>query len=95
MTFTRKGYGRIFVEKKEHIKIVKDEIKEMDECEYQYMPNDIIAVFDENNIKMEYTHKFDALNLEELQIRLWLKGIYIIYIDNCHNEYYERKVTYY
>ncbi len=33
MTFTRKGYGRIFVEKEEHIQIVKDEIKDMDESE--------------------------------------------------------------
>ncbi len=95
MTFTKKGYGRIFVEKEEHIQIVKDEIKDMDESEYSYMPKDIITVFDEKNIEMEYTHKFDSLNLEELQIRLWIKGIHIIYIDNCHSEYYERKVSYY
>ena len=88
--FPRKGYGRIFVEKEEDIEKVKDIIRKMDEFEFEYLPNELIAVFD-SNIKtfpqenpkdhlwldMKYTHKFDSLNLNELQFRCWAEGIKI------------------
>lgn len=88
--FPRKGYGRISVEKEEDIEKVKDIIRKMDEFEFEYLPNELIAVFD-SNIKtfpqenpkdhlwldMKYTHKFDSLNLNELQFRCWAEGIKI------------------
>lgn len=44
MTFDYKGYGRIFVEKEKDIQKVKDKIKELDDFEYEYLPDDLIRV---------------------------------------------------
>ena len=88
--FPRKGYGRIFVEKESDIPIVKEIIRKMDDFEYRYLPEDLIAVFDPNIkrfpdmlnnpkdhlwLDMRYTHKFDSLNLNELQFRCWSAGV--------------------
>lgn len=87
-TFPRKAYGRIFVEKEEDVQKVKDIIRKMDEFEYGYLTEDLITVFSPNIrrfpdsdpkdhlwLDMAYTHKFDSLNLNELQFRCWAAGI--------------------
>lgn len=85
-TFPRKGYGRIFVEKAEDIPKVKEIIRQMDEYEYEYLPEKLIAVFEpkvetfmDNSkhlwLDKAYTHKFDSLNLNEFQYRCWAAGI--------------------
>lgn len=79
-TLPRKGYGRILVQKEEDIQKVKDIIKEMDDFEYDYLPDDMIAVFKTNDVKTVYTHKFDSLDLNELQIRCWEQNIPIMII---------------
>jgi hypothetical protein len=100
--FPRKGYGRIFVEKESDIPIVKEIICKMDEFEYEYLPGDLITVFD-SNIKrfpnmlnepkdhlwldMKYTHKFDNLNLNELQFRCWDAGIKVFCCMDGGKEY--------
>ena len=81
MTFDRKDYGRILVQKEEDIDKVKEIIKEMDEFEYGYMPQDLIGVFERGNIETVYTGKFDALDLMELQIRCWEQNIPIMILD--------------
>lgn len=99
-TFERKGYGRIFVEKEEDIDKVKDIIRMMDEFEYDYLPSKLITVFNPNNktfpkenpkdhlwLDMEYTHKFDSLNLNELQFRCWAEGIKIFCCIGGSQEY--------
>lgn len=73
--FDRKGYGRIYVLREEDIPRVKEIIKEMDEFEYGYLPDDLIARFDSMNVNTTYTYKFDNLDLNELQIRCWQSGI--------------------
>lgn len=86
--FPRKGYGRIFVEKESDIPVVKEIIRKMDEFEYDYLPEKLIAVFNPNIqtfpadnpkdhlwLDMEYTHKFDSLNLNEFQFRCWAAGV--------------------
>ena len=98
-TFPRKQYGRIFVEKEEDIAKVKDIICKMDEFEYDYLPKDLIGVFDPNIrsfpkekpkdhfwVDMKYTHKFDSLDLNELQFRCWAAGVKIFCLMGC-NEY--------
>lgn len=75
MTFDRKGYGRIFVEKQEDIQKVKEIIKEMDEFEIDYLPDDLIAVFSEENMKAVYTHKFSDLDTQLLTSVCWKRGI--------------------
>ena len=100
-TFTRKGYGRIFVEKEEDIQKVKEIIYKMDEYEYDYLPRDLITVFNpdirsfpkENPkdhiwVDMKYTHKFDSLDLNELQIRCWYAGIKIFCCEAGYNTEY-------
>ena len=77
MTFGRKDYGRIFVQKEEDIQKVKDIIKEMDEFEYEYLPEKLIAVFSPENMEAVYTHKFDALDTNELTRKCWERGIYM------------------
>ena len=85
-TFSYKGYGRIFVDKKENIETVKNEIKQMSEFEFDYLPENFIAPLSEYP-KLSYTHKFDALNLDELTLRMIEKGIGILCIDNGSTEY--------
>ena len=93
--FPRKGSGRIFVEKEEDIPKVKEIIRKMDEFEYGYLPKDLIKVFDPNIktfpvenpkdhlwLDLAYTHKFDSLNLNELQFRCWAAGIKIFCVMN-------------
>ena len=104
--FPRKGYGRIFVEKEEDIAKVKEIIRQMDEFEYGYLPENLITVFkpnirtfpDDNPedhllLEMEYTHKFDSLNLNELQFRCWASGIKVFCCMNGSeaDEYYDIK----
>lgn len=75
MTLDRKGYGRIFVEKETDIQKVKDIIKEMDEFEFDYLPDDLITVFSEDNMKAVYTHKFSDLDTQLLTRICWERGI--------------------
>lgn len=75
MTLDRKGYGRIFVEKETDIQKVKDIIKEMDEFEFDYLPDDLITVFSEDNMKAVYTHKFSDLDTQLLTRVCWGRGI--------------------
>ena len=102
--FPRKGYGRIFVEKEEDIPVVKEIIRIMDEYEYGYLPENLITVFKpkirtfpadnpKNHLllEMEYTHKFDSLNLNELQFRCWAAGVKVFCCmdGSKENEYYD------
>lgn len=81
MGFTTKGYGRIYVDRPENVQVVHDEIRAMDAFEYDYLPTDFVAPFSEYP-KLKYTHKFDALDLDNLTARLWFKGIHIFCLDN-------------
>lgn len=84
-TFPRKAYGIIFVENEEDVEKVKEIIRRMDEFEYEYLPTDFIQPFsaktttigshEEYVLRMKYTHKFDSLDLNELQYRCWAAGI--------------------
>lgn len=75
-TFNRKGNGRIYTNNAENIERIKEIIKEMDEFEYDYLPDDLITVF-KGEIKHVYTHKFDSLDLDELMRRCWNEEIYV------------------
>ena len=75
MKFPHKGYGMIFVEKEEDIPKLKKIIKEIDDFEYSYLPEKLITVFSEDNMKAEYTHKFSDLNMTEVMYQAWSKGI--------------------
>jgi hypothetical protein len=84
--FTRKGYGRIYVNNIEDIEIVKNEIKEMDAFEFEYLPEKLITTFDQYP-QLEYTSKFDTIDLDKLTANLWKNGVFIFCLDNGDNEY--------
>lgn len=85
-SLTRKGYGRIYVDTVENIEKVKAIIKEMDEFEYSYLPEKLIAVYTEYP-NVTYTHKFDALDMPKLTATCWRLGIKIWVFDAGHNEF--------
>lgn len=76
MTFDRKGYGRIFVEKEEDIDAIKNIINEIDpyECNH-YLPDNLITVFSNDNFDSVYTHKFCDMNMIKVLHKAWAQGI--------------------
>lgn len=60
MNFTRKGYGRIYVENECDVSKVRGIIKELDEFEYSYLPNKYVVPFSEYP-NLSYTYKFDDM----------------------------------
>lgn len=84
-TFTHKGYGRIYVDKKENIEKIHTIIKHMDAFEYEYLPKALIATFDEYP-KVVYTHKFSDLDLNVLTATCWKNGIHIWTYDTGTND---------
>ena len=76
MKFSRKGYGRIFVEKEEDIPKLKQIMYELNEDEMNgYFFDNIITIFNPENYKAVYTHKFDDMDFTEVLNRAWQAGI--------------------
>lgn len=75
MQFSRKGWGRIFVEKEEDIEKIREIIKEIDEYEEGYLPKDLITVFSDDNFEAEYVHKFCDMNMTKVLYTAWSRGI--------------------
>jgi nicotinamide riboside kinase len=90
MHFTRKDYGRIFTNKEENIPHIEEIIKDMDEFEYEYLPEGFIGVFDSDDVRTVYTHKFDSLDTNELTRRCWAEGIMIFCWFGSANIYEHR-----
>lgn len=81
-TFTKKGYGRIFVAGgKRECSVVEQVIKEIDEFEHSYLPDGFVAPISEFPL-LRYTHKFDSLNINLLIKRCLERSIVIVPIDN-------------
>lgn len=62
-----KSYGRIFVFDKNHIQIVHEVLRKMDEHEYHYCPSNAISVFNDDFDDLVYLGKFDCDVLELIQ----------------------------
>ena len=98
MKFSRKYYGRLFVEKEEDIEKVKEVMKEINPYEFEnYYPTgnhvggqgELIAVFNEDNLKSIYTHKFDDMDMGQVMIECWTRGIKCFMIDGKINQFDE------
>ena len=85
-TLTHKGYGRIYCEKADDIEKVDAVIKELDEFEHGYLPEKMIATFD-NYPQVVYTGKFSDMDMSKLTAECWKRGIRIWVHDSGHNEY--------
>jgi hypothetical protein len=77
--FKQRGKGRIFVQCEEDIKKVKQTIHEIDQEEYYYMPEELVAVYVdtlENPLELIDLRKFE-LDINELTRTCIEKGIWI------------------
>lgn len=85
----QKAKGRIFVRHKEHVQQVAEILKQIDEFEYNYLPDNFIAVYNEGGPNhLIYTHKFDP-NILTLEKACLDKGIKIVvYSSNLCKDYY-------
>lgn len=70
--FTYKGFGRIYTNP-EHIQVVEDIIKLLDEFEWSYYPKGLVASWD-NYPNVEYVGKFE---LDEQKFKELCKKAYI------------------
>lgn len=92
--FSRKTHARIFTNSPENVEKIKSIMKEMDEFEYDYFPEDLITyskpfmakIGDKNyyKIPLTYVGKFDEMDMNELSIRCMMENIpiYIWYGNN-------------
>lgn len=83
--FTRKGYGRIYVKNPSDIPMIHEIIKDIDEFEYDYLPEGFIAPLKEYP-RLVPTQKFDGIDLDHLTIYCAINDIQIICLDNGHQE---------
>lgn len=72
--FPRKGAGRIYVQQEADIQEVKEIIREMDEDELRYLPDDFITTAD-HYPQLVYVGKFDDLPIEALTAKCWAAGV--------------------
>ena len=96
MQFSRKGYGRIFVENKSDISKVEEIIKEIDPDEYLYYPSGdtwagkrLVATFSEENFHSIYVGKFDDMDIGQILKKAWLQGIHCFAVFGKVNEFDE------
>ena len=97
MMFSRKGYGRIFVEKEEDIQKVEDIMKEIDEYEFNgyypagnYMGGNyerLVTVFSEKNYKSVYVGKFDEMDISKVLKKAWEQGIHCFAVFGKCNQF--------
>jgi hypothetical protein len=84
-TLSRKSYGAIYVKNPNDIDKVKEIIKEMDEFEYDYLPDELIKPFADYP-QVAYTHKFCDLDMDDLTAKCWAKGV-LIWVFDARQEY--------
>lgn len=85
----RKGESRCFVFDKNHVELVEETIKEIDEFEFDYMPDNWVEFWDYPNAKycppMVYNGKFD-IDIINLKIACAKKGIAISVVSTNIND---------
>lgn len=84
-TFTRKGYGRIYVYNPADVEKVSEIIKVIDAFEWEYLPNGFIAPFSEYP-RLAQVHKFSDLDIDLLTAICWTRGVLVWCLDNGHAE---------
>lgn len=96
MHFSRKGYGRIFVENESDVQKVEDIIRELDSYEFSYYPTGdylggknerLVTVFSEKNYKSIYVGKFDDMDIGKVLKKAWEQGIHCFAVFGKCNEF--------
>jgi hypothetical protein len=76
MKFPYKKYGRIYVEKETDILVLKGIILGMDGFEFDYLPHNLIGVFENGNLcSNKYVGKFDDMDMGQVLYRAWKLGV--------------------
>ncbi len=73
--FMSKTHGRIFVADESKIPAVRAKIKELDDFEYTYLPDNFVTKWN-GKIETTYGHKFE-IDMEQLTEACWNEGIWI------------------
>ncbi len=63
-----KTIGSIYVKEESHIEPVRKIISEVDPFEFEYISDNSVMVFDENQL-MEYNHKFELTKQSLLKVK--------------------------
>ena len=87
MQFSRKGYGRIFVEHEEDVDKIKEIIKEIDDYEYNYLPDGLITVFSSDSYESAYVHKFCDMDMGKVLKAAWEKVIHCFVVFGKINQF--------
>lgn len=74
MRFNRKDYGRIYTESEANVVRIRDMIRDINSDEYDYLPDDLIAV-DKGFDETVYNGKFYDFDLDALAARCEQEGI--------------------
>jgi len=74
--FQKKTYGRIWVQEADQVEKVNALIKEIDAFEWDYLPDDFIAVYDGDLEDVIWGHKFE-LDIAKLTQECLFRGIWI------------------
>lgn len=91
-TFTRKGYGRIYVLNEEDIPRVKELALIIDRDEFEgYAPKELITPFSKYP-EVVYMGKFDDFDLDFLEAACMAEGIAIFCFDSRHDEFPENQM---
>jgi len=90
--FSTKGQGRIYVTSLADIPKIKSIIKRMDKYEYEYLPQDIFALYSDFPAP-EFTGKFDDLDLDALAVNCMQEGICMCAIDHTNDVSFEKTIS--
>ena len=84
--FMKKTYGRIFVPVGMTAALVHEAVRELDAYEFDYMPKDIVAVWNpgEPPPRLVYTHKFE-IDIDKLTALCWSRGIHVWCVTGYHD----------
>ena len=72
--FPRKGLGRIYVQHEDDIDKVREIVKELDENEFYYLPDDFVTTVDQYP-RLVFVGKFDDMPIEALTAECWKRGV--------------------
>lgn len=78
MKLYEKHQARIYTDKAENIKKIKEIIKGIDPFEAEYLPKDLIAVFG-GEVEYIYNGKFYDIDMDDVMRECWKAGIYAFY----------------
>lgn len=92
--FREKSYGCIFTDSQENVQKIRSLIAEINDFEAGYMPDDIVRVFSPRfngdktsvSIGLAYTGKFYEIDLNQLMLVCWAKGVPMWYMQGNYSD---------